>query len=74
MSEDLKHDAHIVQNFVNESIKIVKSCKIEIHKIIQFLDQAPSQYKNKSAFKQLVTNGSSNNAEFLWGTAWQRAM
>ena len=53
MSEDLKHDAHIVRKFVNESIKIVKSHKIKICKIIQFSDQAPSQYKTKSAFKYL---------------------
>ena len=44
MSEDLKHDAHIVKRFVNESVKVVKSQKIEICKIIQFSDQAPSQY------------------------------
>ena len=25
-------------------------CNVPIHKIIQFSDQAPSQYKNKSAF------------------------
>ena len=43
MSEDLKHDAHIVKRFVNESVKVVKSRKIEIHKIIQFSNQAPSQ-------------------------------
>ena len=54
MSEDLKHDAHIVKRFVNESVKVVKSWKIEIRKIIQFSDQAPSQYKNKSAFKYLT--------------------
>ena len=53
VSEDLKHDAHIVQKFANESIKIVTSHKIEIRKIIQFSDQASSQYKNKSAFKYL---------------------
>ena len=74
ISEDLKHDAHIVKKFVNENIKVVKSHKIKICKIIQFLDQAPSQYKNKSAFKYFVTDGSANNAQLFWGTSWQRSM
>ena len=32
-------------------MNVLRKCKIPIHKIIQFTDQASSQYKNKSAFR-----------------------
>ena len=42
ISPNLKHDAHVVKH------------GIKIHKIVQFTDQAPSQYKNKTAFRYLT--------------------
>ena len=51
VSEDLKHDAHLVHRFHKVTLDALKKCKVPICKIVQFTDQAPSQYKNKSAFK-----------------------
>ena len=51
VSEDLKHDAHLVHHFHKVTLDALKKCKVPICKIVQFTDQAPSQYKNKSAFK-----------------------
>ena len=48
-SDDLKHDAHLVKKFQQAN----KECGVPIRKIIEFTDQAPSQYKNKSAFRYL---------------------
>ena len=54
VSEDLKHDAHLVKQFTTKSISILKENKIPIRKIIEFTDQAPSQYKNKTAFRYMT--------------------
>ena len=54
MSEDLKHDAHLVQHFHDVTLQVLQKCKIPIHKIIQFTDQASFQYKIKSAFQYAV--------------------
>ena len=51
LSDDLKHDAHLVKRFHNTTVQELRRRKIPIRKIIQFSDQAPSQYKNKSAFR-----------------------
>ena len=54
ISDDMKHDAHLVKVFTQKSIQVLKSNNINIHKIIKFTDQAPSQYKNKTAFSHLA--------------------
>ena len=53
VSEDVKHDAHLVKVFTARSISVLKENNVDIHKIIEFTDQAPSQYKNKTAFNHL---------------------
>ena len=54
ISPDLKHDAHVVKQFTTLAIDVIRKNGIKIHKIIQFTDQAPSQYKNKTAFRYLT--------------------
>ena len=54
VSDDLKHEAHLVKVFTERSEKVLKQNKVLIHKIIEFTDQAPSQYKNKTAFNYLT--------------------
>ena len=53
ISPDLKHDAHLVKQFTTNSIEVLEKSAVPIHKIVQFRDQAPSQYKNKTAFQYL---------------------
>ena len=53
ISDDLKHDAYLVKVFTNRAEQILENSGIVIHKIIEFTDQAPSQYKNKTAFHYL---------------------
>ena len=53
VSDDMRHDAHLVKVFTERSEKVLKQNKVPIHKIIEFMDQAPSQYKNKTAFNYL---------------------
>ena len=53
VSNDLKHDAHLVEKFQSVTMEVLKEHKVEIHKIIKFSDQAPSQYKNKTSFDYL---------------------
>ena len=48
ISEDLKHDAHLVKQFTTKAISILEKNKIPTCKIIEFSE--PSQYKNKNAF------------------------
>ena len=56
VSEDLKHDAHLVKAFTARTLSVLRKNKIQICKIIEFTDQAPSQYKNKTAFNHLTTS------------------
>ena len=56
ISDDLKHDAHLVKLFTSKSIEVLKSNNVDIRKIIKFTDQAPSQYKNKTAFNYLANS------------------
>ena len=51
VSEDLKHDAHLVCHFHKVTLDALRKCKVPICKIVQFTDQVPLQYKNNSAFK-----------------------
>ena len=53
ISDDLKHDAHLVKTFTTWYEQILEDTGIVIHKFIEFTDQAPSQYKNKTAFQYL---------------------
>ena len=50
----MKHGAHIVKMFTERSINVLKQNNVNIHKIIEFMDQAPSQYKNKTPFNYLA--------------------
>ena len=54
ITDDLKHDAHIVKNFRARTVEVLWKNNVAVHKIIQFTDQAPSQYKNKTAFHYLA--------------------
>ena len=56
ITDDLKHNAHLVKLFTSKSIKVLKANNAEIHKIIKFTYQAPSQYKNKTAFNYLANS------------------
>ena len=56
ITEDLKHDAHLVKLFTSKSIEVLKANNVDICKIIEFTDQAPSQYKNKTAFNYLANS------------------
>ena len=66
VSEELKHDAHLVKVFTARSISVLKKNNVDIHKIIQFTDQAPSQYKNKQpSIIYVITRYQSRR--ILWG-------
>ena len=53
ISEDTKHDAHLVKKFQQCNLQVLKKRGVPICKIIEFTDQAPSQYKSKTAFRYL---------------------
>ena len=44
LSDNLKHDAHIVKNFRTRTVEALCKNNVKVHKIIQFTDQAPSQF------------------------------
>ena len=53
ITDDLKHDAHLVKKFQTANVQLLQKCGVQICKIIEFTDQALSQYKNRSAFRYL---------------------
>ena len=53
ISDNLKHDAHLVKKFQAANVQVLTRRGVDIRKMIEFMDQAPSQYKNKSAFRYL---------------------
>ena len=56
ITDDLTHDAHLVKLYTSWSIEVLKANNVDIHKIMEFTDQAPSQYKNKTAFNYLASS------------------
>ena len=56
ITDDMKHDVHIVKMFTEKSIKVLQNNNVNIHKIIKFTNQASSQYKNKRAFNYLSSS------------------
>lgn len=53
ISADLKHDAHLVKVFTRKTLDYLQSKNVSIRKIIEFTDQAPSQYKSKTVYRYL---------------------
>ena len=53
VSNDLKHDAHLVDKFHTTTMDVLKQHNVPVHKIFKFSDRAPSQYKNKTSFDYL---------------------
>ena len=54
VSDDMTHDAHLVRKMLKNTFPILRQRGVEIKKIIEWSDQAPSQYKNKSAFHYIA--------------------
>ena len=65
LSDNLKHDAHIVKYFRTRTVEALHKNNVEVRKIIQFTDQAPSQYKNKTAFCYLAKNDITTQFHFF---------
>ena len=51
ISDDLKHDAHLVQKMTNDMLKIVRKRGVTLRKIYEYTDQAPSQYKKQECLQ-----------------------
>ena len=54
VSDDLKHDAHLVEKFQQVTLQVLKQHKVPIHKLVKFTDHAPSQSKRKTSFNYLT--------------------
>ena len=54
VSDDLKHDAHLVEKFQQVTLQVLKQHEVLIHKLVKFTDHAPSQYKSKTSFNYLT--------------------
>ena len=52
-SDDRGHDAHLVKKMTAATIELLQARGVEIRKIYEFTDQAPSQYKSKTAFRYM---------------------
>ena len=65
LSDDLKHDAHIVKSFRARTVEALQKNNIAVCKIIQFTDQAASQYKNKTAFHYLAESNVPTQCHFF---------
>lgn len=53
VSTDLKHDPHAVAAFKRDALIYVRSIGISVDEVIEWTDQAPTQYKSKHVFRQL---------------------
>ena len=65
ITDDLKHDAHLVKKFQAANVELLQKCGVQIRKIIEFTDQAPSQYINRSAFRYLSQEKIPTERNFL---------
>ena len=53
VSDNLKHDVHLIAKFHNVTLEVLHENKVPIHKLVQFMDHAPSQYKSKTSFNYM---------------------
>ena len=65
ITDNLNHDAHLVKLFMSKSIEVLRGNNVDICKIIEFTDQAPLQYKNKTAFNYLANSNIPTQRNFL---------
>lgn len=65
VSNDLKHDAHIIKKFNEKTLQVLKDRGIEMHKIIFFSDQVPAQYKKKMAFNYMCQSSYATMINFF---------
>ena len=65
LSDDLKHDTHIVKNFRTRTVEPLLKNNVEVCIIIQLTYQAPSQCKNKTAFHYLPENDIPTQCHFF---------
>ena len=71
ITDDLKHDAHLVKKFQAANVELLQKRGVQICKIIEFTDQAPSQYKNKSGFRYLSQETIPTERSFFGCEAWK---
>ena len=58
ISEDLKHDGHAVQHFVNQTMLHLCNNRGEtVKKVIEFTDGCAGQYKSKLPFSDISFSG-----------------
>ena len=50
ISDDLKHDAHAVQAFTDEMLSHLRSCGVDVKRVIRFSDNCAAQYKCSTVF------------------------
>ena len=74
ISNDLKHDAHLVEKFHQATMKVLKDQNVEVRKIVKFTDHAPSQYKNKTSFAYLSKHAVPTMRCFYGVKTWEGAM
>ena len=54
ISEDLKHDGHAVQHFVNQTMLHLRNNRgVTVNKVIEFTDGCAGQYKSKLPFSDI---------------------
>ena len=64
ITDDMRHNAHLVKMFTEKSTQVLQKNNINIHKIMEFTDQAPSQYKNKQP--SIISPTVNTNTEKAW--------
>ena len=75
ISDDMRHDAHLVKVFTQKSIEVLKSNNVNICKMIEFTDQAPSQYKNKKfCLQSSCQYKNTSTEELLWCQTWKKLL
>ncbi|KAK6174428.1 hypothetical protein SNE40_017706 [Patella caerulea] len=56
LSEDIKHDVHMVNHFENKTIDHLKTSNVPFDNILQYTDGCAGQYKSCTAFSYISTN------------------
>ena len=54
VSDDMKHDVHLIAKFHNVTLEVLHENKVPNHKLVKFTDHAQSQYKSKTSFNYML--------------------
>ena len=70
ISDDLKHDAHLVKAFTTKSLAVLKENNVDIHKIIRIHQPGTLPVQKQDSFPPFGQQCHTYTEKLFWSKAW----